>query len=621
MPLLSRWHRGRRAVRQHWLRLRGWIGEHRIWASLLGVMGVLVLSLSAIAAIHGLRNRALERQAEQGVALTAAGVEVAIQRHTLAQVDWFNLKADTFGARSIYRLTFQDGSFGWIESKWLPDTTSKHLSATAVTDSVRFRMAGTSLEENPALGALGTLGLLAVFGLVLVAVQQALMGHGGMRFIAEGLNPDIRFDSIVGYPEVKREMQEVVEQLQHAQRFMAHGLKPPRGLLLVGPPGVGKTMFAKALANEAGLPFFSVTGADFPDTWVGVGARRVKQLFAQARKAKRAIVFIDEMDAIGSRDRMGHDTERMSVINRLLAELDGINEAGEILVVGTTNHAHLIDPALRRAGRLGKEIHIGLPDWTTRHALLSRLIGPLTEDSDLDVEALTARTTGCSGADIQDLANNAKKLAVREHTAGPLRVLQGHFHRAHETTLLGVSENRPTAGELQRVAFHELGHAIVGHAHCPSRVMDKITVHGRGQALGFTLHRPIDERKLQTEADLKGALAMLMGGRVAEQVFLGDASDGAAGDLAEANRLVRRMVLELGMGPTLGLVGLQPDQALGPAPVRSAWADMGTLLRQAEATARTTIEAHRTWMETQCAVLMREGTLDALQALPLRPVT
>lgn len=601
---------------RHWKSVRTWVNEQRLLASLLGIFIAVIVVLGSLGTVQEIHKGQLATSAYRGVPLTAAAVALAVNQHSLSEVDWYMLLADTPVSKSIYSLHFKDGSVGWIETFALTEETQKSLRETAVTQAVRFVGAGSSQSANSALNALGTVLLLMLFGLVLLGVYRLMMtGTRRAMFQADGLNKEVTFDSIVGYDEVKQELQEVLSRFRSHGKFEGTQIKPPRGLILNGPPGVGKTMFAKALANESGMRFFALTGADFADTFVGVGASRVRQLFAQARKAPSALIFLDEIDAIGSRAMLsqGHDTERLSVINQLLYELDGINESGQVLVVGATNHPELLDPALLRPGRLGKQIHIGLPDWTTRHALLMRQLHQHPNLPTVDVDALVSRTTGFSGADLTQLVEDAQIRALIDN-AGQLT--QEHFNQAHERCLMGLGINRPIAHEIDRVGYHELGHALVGHLYCPSRVIDKITVRGRGSALGFTLHRPLDERKLNTEDDLKGALAMLMGGRVAEQVFMGNASDGASGDLMEANRLARRMVLELGMGVNLGLAG-GVDQRLGETMAGVALQDIQQLLKEAEASARAAIEHHREWMVVQLELLKSslEHTLEGTVAL------
>lgn len=584
-------------------------GLQRMGVVLVALTVVATLTLLGLAIRHDVKNWEYQRAAHVGLPLTAGALRHALDSHTLAEVDLYLMDADSPAHVSIYALTFKDGSRGWLESAWLSDAMLKDLTAAGLTQNVAFHHRG-AVVANPYWGVVGFIAFLIGLGVVLFWVQRMVgRQEAGFRFDAKGKDFDITFDSIIGYPEVKRELMEILAQVRGAATYADHALSPPKGLLLAGPPGVGKTLFAKALANVSDMNFLYITGADFAQMWVGVGAARVRDLFTRARKAKRCIIFIDEIDAIGSRQTMGHDTERRSVINRLLAEMDGMDTSGQILVIGATNHAEDLDPALRRSGRFGKEVAIGLPDWTTRQAMIQHHLASMRFDADVDVAALTSRSGGFSGADIRAWMDDAKKLALRENAHTPL-VTQAHFNRAHEILLLGLCENKPSETERKRVAYHEMGHALVGHVLCPHRVMDTITIQGRGQALGFTLHRPLDDRKLHTRADMEGSLAMLMGGRVAETMFFEEPSDGAGGDLKEASRLAKHMVLDLGMGETLGLVSDSGGQSLGDAMMRLALADIQALLNRAEQRARDTLSQHRDWLVEQSESLARCGTLN-----------
>lgn len=583
----------------------------------MGLFFLAALALVAAALNQEWQNRRLDQQARQGVPFTGGAVERAIAGHHLKEVAWYAV-GDLSAPVSIYALTFQDGSRGWVESTWLPEKVKNQLALTAVDDDVHFRTGGAIMSAGAYWSALGVMGFLLGMGLVFVVVQRVVSNQDtGFEFLPAGANRTVTFDSIVGYAGPKQEIQDVLDQLKDVDKWADHQVKAPTGLLLVGPPGVGKTLFGKAMANQAGMAFLSLTGSNFAQMFVGVGAWRVRRLFAMARRAQRCVIFIDEIDAIGSREHMHHDTERRSVINQFLAELDGLNEAGRVLVIGATNHPENLDPALLRSGRFGKKIAIELPDWATRQAMLERHLATMPV-AHLDVAALAGRAAGMSGADIKAWTDDSKKLALRDTRAGaPLTITQDHFHQAHEMLLMGTTENLPQGEERRRVAYHEVGHALVGHLCCPHRVIDTITVRGRGQALGFTLHRPLDDRHLHTQADMEGTLAFLLGGREAELMFFQSPSDGASGDLREANRLAHRMVTQLGMGQRLGLVGWTGEQSpLGETLNVQAMEDVRDLLNQASRTARELLTRHREWVVTTSETLAKVGTLRGPDVLP-----
>jgi cell division protease FtsH len=610
----------RQRLRRTWDRFRGASGGEKA----LGIAAVLATGVVAV--LLGLalnqtwQNHRLDQTARQGVLLTGGAVEQAIVQRHLSAVTWYAV-GDLSAPVSIYSLRFDDGSQGWVESTWLPEKVKSDLAITAVSDNVHFQTGGAIQSAEPYWNALGVMGFLLGMAVIFAGVQLAMTQQDpGFEFLPVGANRAVTFDSIVGYEGPKREIQEVLDQLQETEHWAHHDVKAPTGLLLVGPPGVGKTLFGKAMANQAGMAFLSLTGSNFAQMFVGVGAGRVRRLFTMARRAQRCIIFIDEMDAIGSREHMHHDTERRSVINQFLAELDGINESGRVLVIGATNHPENLDPALLRSGRFGKKIAIDLPDWATRQAMLERHLAALPVAT-LDVPALTGRATGMSGADIKTWVDDAKKLALRDTRPGtPLLLTQEHFRQAHEILLMGTTENLPQGNERLRVAHHEMGHALVGHLCCPHRVIDTITVRGRGSALGFTLHRPLDDRQLHTREEMEGTLAFLMGGREAEILFCGSPSDGAAGDLREANRLAQRMVMTLGMGPRLGLVGWVADQAsLGEAMNARALEDVRELLDQASTRARALLHTHKNWLQKTSERLAQEGTLRGPEVLGTLP--
>jgi cell division protease FtsH len=444
----------------------------------------------------------------------------------------------------------------------------------------------------------------------LVAAQM-LMGEmlSGYNFHPDRPDRSLTLDDVIGYPQEKQEIRELLAQLE-AAKYQAEGEGPrvPRGMLLSGPPGVGKTMIARAIAGSLKAEFFTCTGADFVEMYVGVGPKRVRALFRQARRASSAVIFIDEIDALGSRDNQNMDSERMATINRMLAEMDGMNGQGNFLVIGATNHPDRLDAALRRPGRFDRQIHIPLPDAETRAGILSKYLEKVPAATDVDLRALALRTQGYSGAHLRQVVEEAHKLATREQVAGEsVQVRHEHLERGQEVALLGVAQRLTVGTEARRAAVHELGHALVGHLCCPGSHVEKVTIVGRGQALGYTLTRPAHEQMLETEANLKGQLAMMLGGRAAEQVMLHSVSNGAMDDLDRANKLARGMVGQLGMGQNFGLrTVIQTRDGEWPAVAEN---DVSALLDEAYALAQKLLNDHKAWLTERTEKLLQLNVL------------
>lgn len=446
---------------------------------------------------------------------------------------------------------------------------------------------------------------VALFMIVQRAATDLLVGK---NFRLGGHDEQISFDDIIGYEEVKRELREVLDQLSSAKKYASQGVKAPRGILLTGAPGVGKTMFAKALANLHNAKFLYATGADFVELYVGTGARRARALFKEARADSPAVIFIDEIDALGARDQWGMDSERLSTINQMLSEMDGMIENGQVLVIGATNHPEKLDPALLRPGRFDKKIHIPNPDLPTREGILRKHLSDSGMDPALDLRAFALRSQGMSGAELKNWAAEAKNLALRESSGDSARVSASHLERAQEILLLGVSEREASSKELERVAFHELGHALAAHRLCPHLEVAKVSVGGRGLALGFTMQIPIEEKSLHTQSEMLAQIATLLAGRAAEQVMLGDVSNGSADDLEKASALALRMASSFGMGPSSGLLVSKPSPSTGSLP-QAALDDARRILDDQFQVALDLIESESDWMRQSSKLLLERGSL------------
>ncbi|HPT84308.1 MAG TPA: ATP-dependent zinc metalloprotease FtsH [Limnochordia bacterium] len=366
--------------------------------------------------------------------------------------------------------------------------------------------------------------------------------------------PKVTFDHVAGVDEAKQELMEIVEFLKHPKKFNELGAKIPKGVLLVGPSGTGKTLLARAMAGEAGVPFFSISGSEFVEMFVGVGAARVRDLFENAKKNAPCLVFIDELDAVGRQRGAGlgggHD-EREQTLNQLLVEMDGFETNAGIIIMAATNRADVLDPALLRPGRFDRKVIVDRPDLQGRVAIL-RIHArnkPLAPEVDLDV--LARRTPGFSGADLESLLNEAAILAAR---ANRKIITMADCEEAIDRVLMGPEKKNRVMSEMDRkvFAYHEAGHAVVAHFSEHGDPVHKVTIVGRGSAGGYTMMLPEEERYVSTRSKLLDDLVNLLGGRAAEELALGEISTGAHNDLERVTRIARKMVMEWGMSDKLG---------------------------------------------------------------------
>ena len=372
----------------------------------------------------------------------------------------------------------------------------------------------------------------------------------------------VTFDDVAGIDEAKEELKEIVEFLKNPERYSRIGARLPKGVLLVGPPGTGKTLLARAVAGEAGVPFFSISGSDFVEMFVGVGAARVRDLFRQAQQQAPCIIFIDELDAIGkSRGITPYSNdEREQTLNQLLTEMDGFNTAKGIVILAATNRPEILDPALLRPGRFDRQILVDRPDLEGRYQILKVHTRGKRLGADVDLRKIAAATPGFVGADLANVVNEALLLAVRK---GREEVKMEDFEEAIERVIAGLEKRNRLINkkEKERVAYHEVGHALVG-ALLTDEPIHKISIIPRGiGALGYTLQLPTEDRYLMTEKELKNKIAVLLGGRAAEELIFGDVSTGAQNDLEKATDTARKMVTMYGMSKKLGLMSLEkPSQ-------------------------------------------------------------
>ena len=366
--------------------------------------------------------------------------------------------------------------------------------------------------------------------------------------------PKTSFSDVAGVDEAIEELMEVKEYLQNPAKFQAMGAKIPRGVLLFGPPGAGKTLLARAVAGEAGVPFFSISGSDFVEMFVGVGAARVRDLFEQAKQSAPAIVFIDEIDAVGRHRGAGlgggHD-EREQTLNQLLVEMDGFDQRTAVILMAATNRPDILDPALLRPGRFDRHVTVDRPDLEGRKAILNVHARGKPFDETVDLATVARRTPGFTGADLANVINEAALLAARW---GKKAVGMNEVEEAIDRVMAGPERKTRVMSEREKrvIAYHEGGHALVAHVLPNTDPVHKISVIPRGRALGYTLTLPEEDKFLMTREELADELAMLMGGRVAEELIVGDITTGAANDIERATKVAKQMVTEYGMSDALG---------------------------------------------------------------------
>ncbi|HEX8082844.1 MAG TPA: ATP-dependent zinc metalloprotease FtsH, partial [Solirubrobacteraceae bacterium] len=402
----------------------------------------------------------------------------------------------------------------------------------------------------------------AVLLLLFFFLMQQMQG-GGNRVMSFGKSkarlvtkdqPKITFQDVAGVDEAVEELQEIKEFLENPAKFQAMGAKIPKGVLLFGPPGTGKTLLARAVAGEAGVPFFSISGSDFVEMFVGVGASRVRDLFEQAKQNAPCIIFMDEIDAVGRHRGAGlgggHD-EREQTLNQLLVEMDGFEMKDNIILIAATNRPDILDPALLRPGRFDRQIVVDRPDRKGRAKILEVHTRGKPLAKEIDVDALAGQTPGFTGADLANLVNEAALLAARN---GKREIGQVELEEGIMRVVAGPEKKTRVMGEKERLitAYHEMGHAIVGHFLEHSDPVHKISIVGRGQALGYTISMPSEDKFLTTRAELTDTMAMTLGGRAAEEIVFGEITTGASNDLEKVTATAKQMVMRFGMSERLG---------------------------------------------------------------------
>ena len=403
---------------------------------------------------------------------------------------------------------------------------------------------------------------LIFFGAILLFMMRQAQGNSNQTFsfgrsrarVNTGNSPTVSFDDVAGVEEAKEELLEVVEFLKFPERFLALGAKIPKGVLLIGPPGTGKTLMARAVSGEAGVPFFSISGSEFVEMFVGVGASRVRDLFDQAKRNSPCIVFVDEIDAVGRHRGAGlgggHD-EREQTLNQILVEMDGFDTATNVIVLAATNRPDILDPALLRPGRFDRRVTLDNPDIRGRKQILDVHSKGKPLSADVDLELVARQTVGFSGADLANLVNESAILAARQNQKeiGPQE-----FYESIDRVTAGPARKsrRINDREKRMTAYHESGHALVAHMLPEADPVAKVTIVARGHSGGFTKTIPTEDRSLITRNQLEAKLAMAMGGRVAEELVFGEITTGASNDLEQATNIAQKMVTRYGMSKKLG---------------------------------------------------------------------
>jgi cell division protease FtsH len=519
-----------------------------------------------------------------------------------------------------------------------PDNTEQNLVNTLRAEDVRV-----DVKPKGGSGWLTALTYILPFVIFLLfwlfIINQ--MQGGGSKVMSFGKSrakrmsvdsPKITFRDVAGVDEAVEELHEIKEFLENPKKFQALGARIPKGVLLYGPPGTGKTLLARAVAGEAGVPFFSISGSDFVEMFVGVGASRVRDLFEQAKQNSPCIIFMDEIDAVGRHRGAGlgggHD-EREQTLNQLLVEMDGFEMKDNIILIAATNRPDILDPALLRPGRFDRQIVVDRPDRKGRQKILQvHTRGkPLAKEIDLDV--LAGQTPGFTGADLQNLVNEAALLAARQGKReidhlqleeGIMRVIAGPEKK---TRVMSEKERRVTA-------FHEMGHALVAHYLENTDPVHKISVISRGQALGYTISLPTEDKFLTTRAELSDTMAMTLGGRAAEELVFGEVTTGASNDLEKVTATAKQMVMRFGMSERLGprvfghdhgqpFLGREfssePDYSDDVA--REIDDEIRRIVEEAHQTARTVLGEHRRSLDLTSEILLRRETIEREQFIEL----
>jgi len=475
------------------------------------------------------------------------------------------------------------------------------------------------------------LPLVLIIGFMIFMMRR--MQGGGSKVMSFGKSrakrvsvdaPKVTFKDVAGIDETVEELEEIKEFLENPKKFQQLGARIPKGVLLYGPPGTGKTLLARAVAGEAGVPFFSISGSDFVEMFVGVGASRVRDLFAQAKQNSPCIIFVDEIDAVGRHRGAGFgggNDEREQTLNQLLVEMDGFEMNDNIILIAATNRPDILDPALLRPGRFDRQIVVDRPDRVGREAILEVHTRGKPIAKHIDLDTLAAQTPGFTGADLANLVNEAALLAARY---GKKVIDMPELEEGIMRVLAGPEKKSRMLSEKEAItAYHEMGHALVGHFLEFTDPVHKISVVSRGQALGFTISLPLEDKFLTTKGELMDTLAMTLGGRAAEEVVFGEITTGAANDLEKATATAKQMIMRFGMSEELGPRTLGHDQSMpflgrefqqqadySEEVARQIDDEIKRIIADAHERARAVLAAHRDQLDATAKILIERETLE-----------
>jgi cell division protease FtsH len=562
------------------------------------------------------------------LALVATGIYLS-RRHAeppeiafsdfLRQVDGGRVQQIRFADGAI-SMTLQDGKTARTIPP--PNFVASDAFLTGLT-AHGVRIEAKQAVEPGALngGAIALAGLfLALLGFTVYRATGGRIHTPGKARLADSDKQVVTFQDVAGVDEAKDEVKEIVDFLRHPARFSSIGGRIPKGVLLVGPPGTGKTLLARSIAGEAGVPFVFTSGSDFVEMYAGVGAARVRRLFKDARRHPSCIVFIDELDAVG-RSRGGSSLsheEREQTLNQLLVEMDGFEPSRGIVVIAATNRQDILDPALLRPGRFDRQVTVGNPDLKGREAILGVHSRKIAMDENVNLRSIARGTPGFSGADLANLVNEAALAAARD---GRDRVAGRDMERARDKVLMGVERRSVALSELDRVncAYHEAGHAVVAALLPLADPLHKVSIVPRGRAMGVTMQLPEADRHTYTKGYLEAQIAVLMGGRVAEELFMNHMTSGASNDIERATDIAQHMVCEWGMS-ALGMRAFRKagnayegdrQHAMSEATARRVDEEIEKVIAGGYETARTLIDRNRASVKALAEALLDQESLEA----------
>ena len=532
------------------------------------------------------------------------------------------------GDNAIEQVSHKEPVSTLVEQLLNLGVSPKALSAEALTIEARPPSPWSGFLAS----ALYILPVIFMAGVLWFIFRQAqgsnnqAMSFGKSRArMFTGENPTVTFEDVAGADEAKQELGEIVEFLKEPEKFIQLGARIPKGVLLVGAPGTGKTLMAKAVSGEAGVPFFSISGSEFVEMFVGVGASRVRDLFEQAKRHSPCIIFVDEIDAVGRQRGAGlggsHD-EREQTLNQMLVEMDGFDTNTNVIMIAATNRPDILDPALMRPGRFDRRVMMDRPDMKGREEILNVHAKGKPLDPDVDLGSIARGTPGFVGADLENLINEGAILAARQNKKS---ISQSDLNEAIERVVMGPERKSRLISEEEKriIAYHEAGHAVVGNAIAEADPVQKVTIIGRGQAGGVTWFRPDEDRMLQSRKKMMATLAYALGGRVAEEEAFDDITSGASSDLEQVTRMARTMVTRLGMSETMGLMTYGQKEELvflgreiseqrdySDAIAEKIDAEVRKMIDQAYKTAKTTLKKYRKELDTVAEALIEKESIN-----------